>query len=498
MTGAAVMIVEILGAKMLSPFVGTSHFVWTAQIAVTLVALACGYYAGGWLVSRSPKPARLYWAILIAAVYLAATVRLCQPIAYWCLDFSKDGSLAVGSLLASGLLFFVPLSLLAMVGPFFVHVLTSTVAGVGGNVGRLTAVSTLGSFVGTILIGYFIIPYLPNSQTMFLTALLLMLVSSGYLFGWGRKVSAAGTVALVMLAGVGLGLLGVRTDKFQHPNFVEIFQSNSDFGRLQVVERRGSAQLIYMNDYLWQNTYDRDTAQSTSMFTYALHDFARAYTTNITDVLCIGMGVGIVPMEFAREGVRVDVVEINEAVVPVAKKFFNLKPEQLHIVIGDGRYFVNRSQKKYDAVVLDAFLGDSNPSHLMTREAFQGVQRVLRPGGALVINCFGQFEPGRDYFTASLDRTLRAVFASVVIHSVPGGNTFFVASDQPELKIIHPPNLVRISNSYVRGQVETAFDTVRSTDPRHGRVLTDDFNPVEFFDAANRENTRRGLAGYMK
>ena len=54
-TGAAIMIVEILGAKMLAPYLGTSHFVWTAQIAVTLVALAIGYYAGGRLVDRSPQ-----------------------------------------------------------------------------------------------------------------------------------------------------------------------------------------------------------------------------------------------------------------------------------------------------------------------------------------------------------------------------------------------------------------------------------------------------------
>src|SRR5713101_5424560 len=69
-TGAAIMVVEILGAKMLSPFVGLSHFVWTAQIAVTLVALACGYYVGGRLADRSQELARLYWAILGAAVYL--------------------------------------------------------------------------------------------------------------------------------------------------------------------------------------------------------------------------------------------------------------------------------------------------------------------------------------------------------------------------------------------------------------------------------------------
>ncbi|SVD47486.1 uncharacterized protein METZ01_LOCUS400340, partial [marine metagenome] len=66
-TGAGILIVEILGAKMLSPFLGTSHFVWTAQIAVTLVALSAGYYTGGWLVDQSPKLNRLYYAILGAA-----------------------------------------------------------------------------------------------------------------------------------------------------------------------------------------------------------------------------------------------------------------------------------------------------------------------------------------------------------------------------------------------------------------------------------------------
>ena len=67
-TGAAIMIVEILGAKMLAPYLGTSHFVWTAQIAVTLVALACGYYAGGRWVDRSPRLGRLYGAVAAAAV----------------------------------------------------------------------------------------------------------------------------------------------------------------------------------------------------------------------------------------------------------------------------------------------------------------------------------------------------------------------------------------------------------------------------------------------
>src|SRR5262249_56348299 len=121
------------------------------------------------------------------------------PIAYWCLDFN----LAVGSLLASAILFFVPLALLAMTGPFLVRVITSSLTGVGGNVGRLTAVSTLGSFAGTLLIGYLMIPLLPNSVTMYVTALALLLVCVGYFVTWRRQAVAPllGALALAGLMG---------------------------------------------------------------------------------------------------------------------------------------------------------------------------------------------------------------------------------------------------------------------------------------------------------
>src|SRR5581483_10259809 len=117
-------------------------------------------------------------------------------VAYWCLDFS----LAPGSLMASAFLFFVPLALLAMVGPYFVRVLTSAVASVGSNIGRLTAISTLGSFAGTILIGYVFLPRMANSKTMYVTACTLLAVAAGYFFVWGRRQTQPVLAALAMLA----------------------------------------------------------------------------------------------------------------------------------------------------------------------------------------------------------------------------------------------------------------------------------------------------------
>src|SRR5207249_504600 len=192
---------------------------------------------------------------------------------------------------------------------------------------------------------------------------------------------------------------------------VEQFRGNSHFGLMQVLD--SSRCRYYLNDFLTQNTYDPERKQSMSQFTYMLSGLARAYTTNINDVLCIGMGVGIVPMDFAHHGARVDVVEINPAVVPVATRYFDFQPDKIHLTLDDGRHFLNRCRKQYDAVILDAFLGDSSPSHLLTRQAFANIRRVLRPRGALVINVFGRLESGEDFFAASLSKTLKAVFRSV-------------------------------------------------------------------------------------
>jgi predicted membrane-bound spermidine synthase len=491
-TGAAIMVIEILGAKMLAPYVGTSHFVWTAQIAVTLVALAAGYYVGGTLADQSPNLGRLYGAIIIAAFYVCGAVFVTEPVAYACLKFK----LATGSLLASAFLYFVPLGLLAMVGPYLVRVITQSLSGVGTMVGRLTAISTIGSFAGTVLIGYVLIPYFPNSVTMAVTAFLLIAISAVYFLVWpGGAGKVAALVALVTgaVAAYGVG----QPKAWRGPNAIELFRGNSNFGLLQVLQVKDDERRMYLNDYLVQNIYDTNLQKSTTMFTYMLHGLARAYTTEIKDVLCIGLGIGIVPMDFAREGASVDVVEINPAVVPVGQKFFNLDPARMQIHIGDGRHFVATASKKYDAVILDAFLGDSSPGHLMTREAFAGVRRLLRPPGVLVINAFGEFESGQDFYVASMEKTLRTVFSHVRIHNERnGGNVLFVAS-QSELRFNPPPNFDYV-HPRCRYAVEGAFARVVESIPEHGIVLTDDYNPVEFYDAANREQIRKNLAFSMR
>ncbi len=421
--GAAVLIVEILGAKMLSPYFGTSQFVWTAQIAITLVSLAVGYWFGGRLADRSAGLHRLCWCMLVAAVYLAATVPLVKPVSFAALSVSR---LATGSILAAVFLFFVPLTLLAVTGPFLVRAMIRSTHDAGALVGRVTAISTFGSVGGALLISYVLIPLLPNSVTMFLTAACVAMLAIAYFLFWHRGRKLATAVPGILVVGL-MCMSGRSSEGVSLPGFREVARSNSEFGLLQVLDRDGGNLRYYLNDLLLQNTYDPKTHQSASLFTYMLHDLAVAYAPKIERVLCIGMGVGIVPGQFARDGRQVDVVEINPAIVPIARHWFDFDLSAINLKIGDGRQYLHTfPDATYDALVLDAFLGDSSPSHLMTREAFADMHRVLKPDGVLVINSFGRFDAGRDFMAASLDKTLKAVFRSVIIHASGNGNVFYV------------------------------------------------------------------------
>ena len=493
-TGGIILIVEILGAKMLSPFFGTSHFVWTAQIAVTLLSLAAGYYFGGLLVDRSTNLKRLYICILLAGLYLCLALAVLRPMAYFFLGFS----LALGSILASLFLFFVPLTLLAVTGPFVIRVLTQSTQTVGGQVGRLSAISTVGSVLGTVLIGYVLIPFAPNSVTMMVSAGVLFAVVAVYFIVWHRSSQNLAQTGTVVVIAMIAGAIGIRVDAISGTRGMnELVRKNSNFGLMQVLESKDGTKRYYLNDLLTQNIYDPTTKKSLTVFTYMLHDLATAYTDKIDNLLGIGLGVGIVPRQFAEEGVDVDMVEINPRVGELGKEFFDFDPEKVTVHIGDGRHFLNASSQSYDVILLDAFLGDSSPSHLMTEECFQSIQQRLDTNGVLVINSFGYFKKGEDFFVSSLSKTLKTVFKSVKIHDGGHGNVFFVASDRENLTA---PRTRDFSHAHplIRSSVEIAYRNVVESSTERGMVLRDDYNPVDFYDAGVREGIRKSLALSMK
>lgn len=493
--GGAILIVQIVGGKLLAPYLGSSHFVWTAQILVTLVALALGYYFGGRLSDRPGSLRLLFVAMCLAGGALALVLPFTESIAYACLQWP----LAAASLIAALALFFLPLLLLATTGPFLLRALPLTELTLGRSAGSLSALSTLGSVAGALLAGLILVPHLQNVVALHLTAALISLLAALYFLVWSPGLFGK-AVSLLLLGAVAVGgAIAIQPQtRANYQHWTELERRNSPFGLMQVIQSKTTPQVALINDFLMQNSCDATNGKSLLAFSYLMHGLAKAYTTNVSTALVVGMGVGMVATALADDGAKVIAVEINPEYIELGQKFFFLNTNKFRIFLGDGRHFLHRTAERYDTVIFDAFLGDSPPSHLMTREAFESVRGVLAEGGVFLMNCFGDFElTPDDFFLASMERTLGAVFPSVKVHSTSNGNVFFVASMRPSLEMLRTPNLAQV-HPFKRKEVSTGFESLITTDPSHGLVLTDDYNPVDVRDARNRELIRRSMAEAVK
>jgi MFS family permease len=484
--GAAVMIIEILGAKMLSPYFGTSHFVWTAQIAVTLLALASGYYAGGRLADRAPGARPLYLAIGAAALFLVGSTTACPTVAAGLL--ALEVGLPAGTILAALVLFLPALTLLAMTGPVVVKLFSTSVERVGSQVGRISAVSTFGSLAGTLAIGYLLIPFFFNSTIMYLTAAVLAALALSYFLVWDRKAVAIAGAALVCLSAAGAGHAGLGSERFAGSagKFHEVYARNSNFGMLQVIDNRAGTVRYLLNDQYPQGNYDPVAGMGIMFPINFYYGLMQAYRDlPPSRVLFIGLGVGAGPMSFARHGWSVDAVEINGASAEVAQQWFGVDAGLVNLHIGDGRQFLRTAKGRYDVIVLDAFLGDATPDHLLTLEAFRELRAALVPGGLLLMNANSR-RFGKDFFTTALYRTLQAAFPNVL--ALDGGNALnysYVASEGP-LEVLREPRLDRVPAGTNERLAATLRRQVVPADPG-AFVLRDDFNPLDVREAGNRQ-----------
>ena len=192
--GAVVMAFEIVGARMLGPYVGTSAFVWSAIIGVILISLAAGYYSGGRLADLMPRYSLLAVIIFLSAIFMVFSAFLKDFL----LDFLLKGieSIKLISILASLLLFSPPAILLGMVSPFAVRLKIRSLKTSGATAGFLYALSTLGSILGTFLAGFYLIPTFPVTGIIYLLAIMLGISSTGLFLAFFRKKSNSTITAI--------------------------------------------------------------------------------------------------------------------------------------------------------------------------------------------------------------------------------------------------------------------------------------------------------------
>lgn len=189
LSGAAVLVVELVGTRLISPVFGSTLYVWSALISVTLAALAAGAWLGGGLAD-GPRAAR--WP-----------QRLCAGAGLWLVlvPFARRPVLLAaaglgvksGALCAAFVLVGPPLAALGALGPLCVRACAGSLASLGRAAGCVSSLSTAGSVLGALAAGFWLLPLL--SAPVVVQAVGGALLGGAALLRWDAGRAAAGAAA---------------------------------------------------------------------------------------------------------------------------------------------------------------------------------------------------------------------------------------------------------------------------------------------------------------
>lgn len=496
--GAVLMGLEMTGSRVLAIHFGSSIYVWGAIIGIFLAALSIGYYSGGMLADRKPAFSLLNLLLLIAGCWLLLIPiyanRVCRVV------LSLNPGERLGPLLATMLLFAGPSILLGMVSPYAVRLAARTVETMGNVSGRLYALSTFGSIVGTLLTAFWLIPLVGARTLLQIFALCLILLPLVAIKAIRRKAVIILIVAVFVISAF---LLNARLRGRAGANQNVVYETDSAYHYIQIVDdTQRRTRFLQFNNYI-EGAINLEPPFETRVSYTNGFELARIFKPQLRKILIIGGGGGIGARKFVTDdpAVEVDLVEIDPRVVALSFEYFHLEPSaRLRVHVTDGRNFVRRSSDKYDLVVLDAFtIGGQIPFHLTTQEFMQEIEHVLTPGGVLLANINGTMRGARSRILRSEYKTAATVFdhlylfphlndterqqrrqidpdlrRSIILIAVNGNamnkEAIAIAARQLEVAgIVRTPTFLEDASQLFTGRL--SLEDVR--------VLTDDYAPVD-------------------
>jgi spermidine synthase len=481
-SGACVMVLEVLCSRLIGPVYGTSLYVWSSIIAVTLLSLSVGYWLGGWLADRRPDPSTFFLLFEVAAVLIVLVPVVRAPV------FAIAQPLGVrgGSLVSALLLLAPPLVVLGTLSPYAVRIGADMVATVGRTAGRLYAISTAGSLVGTLAAGFWLIPSFRVTTIFAGTAVALVLPALVYqLVGARRHVVAALLVfALIPMA---VSRHAVATGRVRVVDVRESF-----FGQLKVIQADDTRALLANGG--GQTVTDVRTNESGVAYPLMMAGLAWRARPAGTRALIIGLGGGIIPPLYSAAGITTQSVEIDPVVVDMAVAHFGFDPARHPVAIADGRRFLSDDTRQWDHIVLDAFGGDGVPVHLLTAEMMALVDARLAPEGVVVLNYNGcrAGQAGRPL--QAIVATLRTRFPWIVVYprdaDACGGNVVLAAREPHTMETGPLPFPVPAALA-----AEVAGRAPITVEP--GLVLTDAYNPLDLWAVDDLEFLRGLTLGLL-
>ena len=467
--GMTTMATEMSASRLLAPYFGNSLFIWANLIGLILIYLTVGYYLGGRLADRRPEARLLYILTMAAASTIALLPFIARPVMQLAIKGVDEISAGafLGSFAVTVLLFAVPVTILGMVPPFAIRLRVTGIETAGNVSGGLYALSTLGSIIGTFAPVLLLIPWIGTRNTMLLFAAVLATASA---LGLGRVTYQA--APLLMAAALFIPQGAVK------PTDNSIFETESPYHYIQVVERGGTRYLKLNEGWAVHSAYNPDKTFYGSYWDYFLLAPWFAGDEPPREVLNIGSAAGTVPKQLIDfyPGVHVDGVELDPDIVAAGREYFAMDEPELTIHVTDGRPFLKTSKAAWDYIAVDAYRQPYIPFYLTTREFFTEASDHMTDDGALMINV-GK-TPGDSAVADAIAATMRDVFPSVYTISAGSFNQLVLATKEPS-SIRDFRGRFALMPAEVARLASAAAPRFEAVDPG-GTILTDDKAPVEW------------------
>jgi spermidine synthase len=290
-------------------------------------------------------------------------------------------------------------------------------------------------------------------------------------------------LAFLALAGIGAGVA------FAEPRLLE--ERSSTYNNIYVYKDGSNVLMTFGHNrrFYTESIYDSTDELALPVTYTRFMTVGLAYANAADSLLEIGFGGGRTAWYLHKHIPKLDItcVELDPAVVELAQKHFGVKPEdKFKIVTADGRSYLTKSRETWNVIMIDAYRGPFVPFHLLTEEFYKVVQTKLKPGGVVVQNV----EPTTMMFDSAI-ATISKVFANVEVFDA-GGNIVAVAYDGPkrgQAELTARAAVLQQQHNFVYplGMFLPERRTVTRT---RGKVLTDDFAPVESLLAIEKHNRK--------
>ncbi|HEY6191209.1 MAG TPA: fused MFS/spermidine synthase [Bacteroidota bacterium] len=487
--GAAVISVELLGAKMLTPFFGNSLIVWASVIGVTITFLTIGYYAGG-LLSRGANP-DLYLAL--AFLSAAALITFMSTWAHTMFGWFQASSVYSASIVSASLLLGPPLFAFGTTSPLVIRQLSRQVAEAGKKAGLVYAVSTVGGIVFTFLAGFVLIPALGITIPLYIIACLLFGFTA--LFMYSKTVMGT-IVAVVFLKALTLAHGGAEPGGALSVPFV----SEGLLGQLKVVDKVDTAAKLEIRHLLINGipqTRIVNNAFRVSYWKY-VHEISMfsSLKKGSPHVLLFGFAAGSLATELIRMNMTLDAVELDARMMPIARDYFYFDDTTTRFFVDDARHYIKTASSKYDLIVFDVLNGEVQPSYVFTTESFRELKNLLNDDGMIIIE-----------FQEILARKKTTVYKCIVNTLLEAGYKAYVhlgTGEIVDIIIVSSPKDIDFSrlkkenmNPCCAGQPWTD-DLIKNPVLRcpspfpDGFVLTDDKPVIDYLNAETIRKWREG------